>query len=366
MGAVVLALGAGAGLLARGADPATPATSTAPAPVMLDRNTPIAVIDGIPIDNQKFYDLMMQAFGMRVFLQSYDLVLVEHAMQLAGVPFQGEAWNTTVNKELDGTLDSMPDPKDGKPFDKEAKLRVLAAALDKQGLTWPEFQIRLQTKAGLRALAAGKNEVTPTEAKSAWQAEFGPRRTVHLIPVTGPDQAAQVRKEIVDQGKTPEEAAKDLSIPNMAEFVISENATNIDDVRNVTFHTLKKEKELSAEVELPAQAGQKPQKVLIYLDKIEGDRTKENPYDEKKMIDQVHAVKEEQWMQQQLQILRSDRSAQTVINDPFLKAQFEQMVRQQQAANPSATQPAALPGGTPATHSSLGPIGGLPPAAGTH
>ena len=68
----------------------TPGAALPPGGAMPDKDAAIAEIDGRPINNKAFNDILMQVAGMRVFQQVFDLTLVQKACGMAGVPLGGQ------------------------------------------------------------------------------------------------------------------------------------------------------------------------------------------------------------------------------------------------------------------------------------
>jgi hypothetical protein len=348
------------------ADPTTAPAAIPSGGVMPAPNAAIATINGKDINNKAFYDILMQVAGMRVFQQVFDLSLVQSACMNVGIPVSnspptaanekgGSELTDRLNDELNQTIDALniqvvADPKvTTKPSEddiKKAKLQALDMALQRQGVTAVEFRIGLETRADLRAMARAiaKIDATPKEVDDAYFSEYGPRRDVHVFVLTDKVTAAMVKKAISeDPKKSPEEIGNALQI-QVQSWKISENATQIEEIRKVVF-SLGSEGSISEETKVAAKDGNPEQRILIKLDKIEPDRTKESPKSTmaEEIRKKVIAFKEGKWMNDHLAMLRANASVQ--INDPFLTDQFKAIsdsIQRQAAAVKAQTEPASL------------------------
>jgi hypothetical protein len=323
-----------------------------PAGAMPDPNQPIAIINGLPINNKAFNDILMQVAGMRVFQQVFDLSLIQKACLDAGIAITGDEFTKRLNDELDKTMTGLGIVSTTtQPMTMEQRTGALSAILQQQGVTAVEFRLGLETRAALRAMSEGKFVVpTDAEIKDAYDSEYGERRKVHIIQY--PDtQSVVAIKAALKTAKTPEDAAKDLKLPAPAVWVISKNATspNVKAIRDVAFDSLKVIGEVSAETEVPGANGQK-QKVLVILDEITKDRTSEVKFDDKTKEEyrkKVYDFKQVNWMNNHLVSLRSRASVD--IKDPLLSDQFKQIAdAMQRQAAAAATQPGGATGTAPA------------------
>ena len=292
--------------------PTGPVNTAPPAPPV-DPNAPIAMINGKDINNKFFNDILMQVAGMRVFQEVFDLAIVQQACTVAGLSQDSAEYKKLLEDELTRTLEGL-DVKNSDPTKKVERAereQALGLLLQRQGVTPVEFRLRLETQAGLRALAAGRITVSDDEVHEAWQAQYGERRQIRLIPVKDDKQAADIRAgpKSRTRKKSMDDIAKefDIQIPS---WTISKNAKDksIEDIINAANITLTKEGQLSAAVSAAGANGQK-QDVLVYLDKIDADKSTVagNTFDKKKdeVKQQVFGVKEGQWMTNHLATLRA-------------------------------------------------------------
>ena len=370
------------------AGPAIPAGGAMP-----DPDKAIAVIDGRPINNKAFYDILMQEAGMKVFQQVFDLTLVQKACLNAGIALDGKEFKDRLTDEYNRTLQSlaitfeMPtswpattksvaDQK--KDYETMAREQALNYVLQRQGVTAVEFRIGLETRANLRALAQilGRITVTPQECTDAYDSKFGEKRAVHIFLLNDKEPekkltAADIRPVLEANAKLPESERKSLEDlanskkwPQPNSWTISFNAkgVGVDEVRKVAFGM--KLGEISAATKVPQ--GDKPdQNVLIVLDKIIADTKKEHPYKESEMKTEVQEYKESQWSNTYLNNLRANAAVQ--INDPILQEQFKaaDAARRQQeaAAAAAATQSTGTAPSTPTPTPTVTPLTPAPRGA---
>src|SRR4051812_46979785 len=154
----------------------------------IDPNAPIAVINGRDINNARFYSLLMEVAGMRVFQQAFDLTLVQDACQKSGIETTGDRFEQRLKDEYKRTLDTMTVAgvtASTTTTDALEKEKILNEVLRRQGVTAIEFRMGLETRCLLRAMAQ-RNEslsVTDADVDDAYVAEYGERRAVHLVQV---------------------------------------------------------------------------------------------------------------------------------------------------------------------------------------
>jgi len=340
--------------------PAMPAPGAMPAP-----DQPIAIINGLPINNKAFNDILMQVAGMRVFQQVFDLSLVQKACLDSGVSLEGTEFGKRLEDELDKEMTSMGIVSTtAAPLSSDDRKRTLAVMLQQQGVTQVEYRLGLETRAGLRAMSTGKVlPATTKEIEDAYNAEYGERRTIHIIAYPNDASPANI-KRVLSTAKTPEDACKELKLSPPAVWIIPKSATvadNVKGIRAVAFDYLKAPLQVSEEQEVDGGNGQK-QKVLIILDKIDADKKAANPLDTKLSADigsKVFDFKQANWMNNLLVSLRS--RAAVDIKDPILADQFKQMydaiqraaVTAQTQPGGATTAPGTLPAAVPATAPSL-------------
>ena len=318
---------------------ASEVTATAPA-----GEQPIAVVNGHEINNKKFNALLMQVAGLRVFQEVLDLVLVQQACTQAGIPLEGEEFRKHVQEELDRTLEGLG----AQGIPEKDRGAVLAKLLQEKGVTEVEFQMGLQRAAGLRQLAKGRiDKPTDKEIQEAFVAQYGEKVQIEVLTVKSIEDAAKVRQAIVEKGEEPRAVAQARQIPWQALTISSNNADPkpIADFKKLAFTELK-EKQLSAAI--PFTAPQGDVWYLVYLDKKIPKQDVLLPAVQKKVEEAVQNMKETNWMNQQLNQLRT--MANVKINDPILSNQFAAieaaMQRQRAATQPggaNATQPGANP-----------------------
>jgi hypothetical protein len=365
-GAIVMAAVTGAAtvFVQGAASPTPPAVTTGPAMpppgAMPAPDQPIAIINGMPINNKAFYDIMMQVAGMRVFQQVFDLSLVQKACLDSGVTLEGPDFGKLLEDEIDKEMTSMgivSTPANKWTLDD--RKRALAGILQQQGVTQVEYRLGLETRAGLRAMSVGKvTAATQKEIQDAYDAQYGERRTIKIISYPN-DFSPVTIKNTLKTAKTPEDACKDLKLSPPAVWVIPKSATvadNVKSIRGVAFDYLKAAGQVSEEQEVDAGNGSK-QKVLVILDKIDADTTAANPLDTKLSAEigaKVFDYKQANWMNNLLVSLRSRASVD--IKDPVLSGMFAQMADAIQRAAAAQTQPAGattapatLPAAVPAT-----------------
>lgn len=313
-----------------------PATqAAAPGPTSLPSpDSPIAEIQGRQINRQRFNDILMKVAGMRVFQQVLDLVLVEQACQGVGIPLEGDEYQARVKAEYDKVLAGL-----GGQFTDAQRPQVLAQVLRQKGMTDVEFQMAMQRSAGLRALAkaSGKITVSPDELSTAYQAQYGEKADIVLIPVRSMEESAAIRDAVENKGRDAMMAAQENGSQPQA-ITISKNADQFKPIRDTVWQM--KEKTLSATIQ---QGGNQylvylikmnPAQPNIKFDSVKGDL-------QQKVLD----LKESQWMNQHMAELRQNAAQTIKIYDPELQREFmmiEEQIRQAQAAN--ATQAATQPG----------------------
>ncbi len=373
VGAVFMAMAVGATcLLAQTVPGGAPAISAPPA---TPPNPSLAFINGKEVNREAFDAIMIQVAGMRVFDQILNLTIVQQACINGGIPMSGKEYSDRIQAEIDKTLDSftLPAPAPGaaplsKDEEKKQRTMILGQVLQQRGVTAVEWRMGLETSAGLRALAKDKvAATTDKEADTAWESQYGERRGVHIMVLPADNNeaatmAGKYRQMIADDKKTPEQAAAELKQGAPASWTISKNATEVPDIRQVTFESLKKPGDISA-ITTVHQAGQPDQKVIILLDKIEEDRKNANPNNaamHQEMKDKVYTAKEQAWMNNQLQILRGNATVD--IKDPVLADQYKQLEAQRQANAAAATAATSGPSGTAPAGTAPAPMSGMPAA----
>lgn len=340
--------------------------STPPAP-----SNDIALIAGRPVNKDAFNAIIYQVAGMRVFQQVFDLTVVQQACLISGIPMDGKDYTDRVQAEIDRTLKSFTitpstapstmSADDKKTWERNQQEMALRQVLSQRGITAVEWRMGMETAAGLRALAKGKiAETKADEAKTAYDAQYGERRTVFIMVLPANEREASEMsvkyKDLIVAGKkNPNEAAAELKQGQPANWTISANAVEVPEIRDATFKL--KAKEISP-ITTVKQKDQPEQKVIIMLDSIQDDSRSKNPYVEADMKQRVFDAKEQDWMNRQLQILRANAAPTVDIKDPVLKDQFDQVAKALQAQAAAAqSQPAGV---TPATGTSPA---GLAPAA---
>lgn len=355
-------------------------TAIPPGGVMPDPNAPIAVINGRPINNKAFNDILMQVGGMKVFQQVFDLTLVQGACVNVGLPLTGDEFTKRLTDEYNRTLAGLSIKFDmpktwpattkspaelEKEFETNMREQALNYVLRQQGVTAVEFRIGLETRANLRALAqklAGVI-VTPEEPKKAYDSEFGEKRRVHIFWLNDKQVDKDVRPILDANARLPEKDRKtweDVAAtakfnPGPAAWTISANAEGegVKEIRDAAW-TLKNVAAISANTTVP-QGKDKPElHAFIVLDEIILDTRMAHKYDEKEMTEKVKDFKESDWSNKYLANLRANAAVQ--INDPILQDQFkaiaDAMKRQAEAAagaQPTGTAPSSAAPATPAT-----------------
>jgi hypothetical protein len=366
-GAIIAATVAGTTcLLAQNAPTAGPALP--PGGATPDPNAAIATILGKDINNKAFYDILMQVAGMRVFQQVFDLTLVQNACMMSGVSLQGDEFTKRLTDEYNRTLAGLnvtltapttwtgtkPVEEQKKEWENNAREQALNYVLQRQGVTAMEFRIKLETQANLRALSNNARiTVEPKEVEEAYDAEYGEKRQIHIFLIndkdtTASNTAAKVRAAIAENIAKPEgdrrsleEVAQRNTWPQPQAWTISFNAKGIDEILKAAF-AMKKDGEISADTAV--KQGDQTQHVMIVLDKILADTRTAHPKTPAEMENlkkKVQELKENQWMNNQLALLRANAAPTVKINDPILKDQFDRMAKamqEQAAAAAAATQ----------------------------
>jgi hypothetical protein len=348
---------------------------TAPAPQPTSND--IALIGGRPVNKDAFNAIIYQVAGMRVFQQVFDLTVVQQACVVSGIPMDGKDYTDRVQAEIDRTLKSFTvtpgtapttmSADEKKTWERNQQEMALRQVLSQRGITAVEWRMGMETAAGLRALAKGKiAETKSEEAKTAYEAQYGERRTVFIMVLPANEREASEMsvkyKDLIGAGKkSPNEAAAELKQGQPANWTISANASEVPEIRDATFKL--KLKEISP-ITTVKQKDQPDQKVIIMLDSIQEDSRSKNPYVEADMKQRVFDAKEQDWMNRQLQILRTNAAPTVDIKDPVLKDQFDQVAKALQAQAAAAAAAQSQPAGvTPATGTA--PAGLAPAAAPT-
>ncbi len=288
----------------------------------------LAIINGRSVNRPPFDTILMQVAGMRVFQQVFDLILARNACAIMGVPPDP---TDRVRKEMERALNSLPAVTSlGERVDAAQKQKELAEVLSQRKVAPVEFQMGLETSADLRALAQGKTGVSEDETNRAYEAQYGERRMVHILALPDDEQAATEMaakyRTLIASGIKTEDAASQLKQTPPANWTISKSATEVPEIRAVTFEKLTKLGDLS-DITSVARAGKPPTKVLVLLDRILEDRRDQYPLTEALREDlrgKVQAAKEQAWMNNELQALR--KNAVVEIKDPALKTQYDQVV----------------------------------------
>jgi hypothetical protein len=305
---------------------------------------PIATINGKDINNARFYALLMEVAGMRVFQQVFELTLVQRACSDAGIPLSGDDFEKRMREELQRTLDGIQGPG-LKPEDKP---RVLDEILRQRGVTPIEFRMNLEKNAGLRALAAGKVNVTNEDIDDAYDAKYGERAEVLIFDLGVSDNAlttgANLRRALEIDKKTPQEAAQSVGIPapNSATISKSAHGSGIETLAAAIFTPNRKEGDLTASIPYNGR------NLMVQVVKKHPDTRANNP--KAAVTDQLRKdvlnLKETNWMNAHMAKLRSEANVQ--INDPVLSAQFDAILQQIRAQAAATSQPGAAPATMPA------------------
>jgi hypothetical protein len=296
---------------------------------------PIATINGKDINNARFYSLMMEVAGMRVFQQVFELTLVQRACSDAGVPLSGPDFENRMKDEFQRTLDGIS----GANVKDSDKPRILDEILRQRGVTPIEFRMNLEKNAGLRALAQGKVSVSNEDVQDAYDAKYGERAEVVIFDLGAADSAAvgaNLRKAIEVDKKTGAEAAQAAGIPAPSTATISKSAhgNGIEAIASTIFTTNRKEGELTASIPFNGK------NLMIQVVKKHPDTRATNPKAavEAQLRKDVQALKETNWMNAHMAKLRNEANVQ--INDPVLSSQFEAILAAIRAQNTAASQPA--------------------------
>ena len=84
-GALALITAGGTSFLwSQSAGPSVAPPIAPPATAPMDPNAPIAMVNGLPINNAVFYELLIQADGWRIFQQVLDLALAPARLRVGG------------------------------------------------------------------------------------------------------------------------------------------------------------------------------------------------------------------------------------------------------------------------------------------
>lgn len=333
--------------------------------------TSIATINGRDINSQFFYGILMQIDGMRVFEKVRDLALVQNESMTNGIGI-GDANEPTAvaddfkkrfKDEFDRAWESLniQGLPEGKTLTDAEKQQIMAQVLGQRGGNLIEFKLTLETRAGLRALAKGKVDVTEQEIQNEYDGEYGEMLHFRVFPVPE-DPAIQAKiRDAVAKGTKPDEIATQLklaSAPGTANIPRSLQGKDTSKFAQAAF--LLKVGELSPATELPSQSGQPASKGMILFESSDPDRrgtTKlDKVHDELKK--KVFDAKQDQWMNNHLIMLRAN--AAITINDPVLSSLYQAVAK---SLEEQAKAAASQPGGAPTTPSATGAAPATPAPA---
>ncbi len=356
-GTLALMTASAASLLWSQTPPSAPSAAP-PATAPMDPNASIAMVNGLPINNAVFYELLIQADGWRMFQQVLDLALAQNACQGAGIAWSGPDFETRKKAEFQRYLDNIT--VEGTTLTNEDKSKLIAERLRQQGVSNAEFNLRLDRDTCLRALAQGKIDVTPEEIEAFYKSTYGKKVTANIFQV--PDTTAVVNlKAAIDKQKV---ALEDVSIDKQNQIlavaaqsvglgapqpaIIPENAPGIDSLKTLAFAT--PEKTASSMLEFQGK------NIVVYVNKKEDSQLAKFTLTTvlptggtvtDKLKQQIYTAKESQWMNNRMTDLRLH--AAVTVNHPFLKEQYDAWVdavrKQLAAAAPGAatTAPAMDP-----------------------
>ncbi len=188
-------------------------------------------------------------------------------------------------------------------------------------------------------------DVTDDEVKQRFGADYGERAEVRIVRIQDGAQpalvtASKVREGVEKQKRDITEVAREMGL-QVENVRIPKNADGpgIKEIRETAFQL--KPGQLSASV---LQAGVN---YLIFLDKIDPAQP-DVKFDsvKDKVEKEVQTGKEQQWMANHLNYLRSQ--ARVDVNDPILGQEYAAAAAQMRAAQAAATQPATQPASAPA------------------
>lgn len=183
LAAMLLGVGAlGAGGCRTSAAPATrPTAQAAEAP------KPLAYVAGEPVWDRQILPPLLEADGGQVLAELALDRLIAQRLARQGLtvgPPQLEA-----EREL--ILQSLSD-------DPDQAARLLRQLRQQRGLGDQRFEALLRRNAGLRLLVQDQVQITPMALQQAFDLAYGPRYHARLILVDQPQQAAQLRQQILD------------------------------------------------------------------------------------------------------------------------------------------------------------------------
>lgn len=328
-------------LFAQGGAALPPAAPTGPA-TMPAADKPIATINSKDINNARFYALLMEVAGMRVFQQVFELTLVQTACAQAGINLVGPEFDARLREELDRTLAGINvtnAPSTG--LTETEKMRILDEILRQRGVTPIEFRMNLEKNAGLRALAQGKVSVTDADITEAYEAKYGEKADVLIFDLGDPNTAltkgAALRKAIDTDKKSAAEAAQAAGVAAPSTATISKSAKGggIETLRDIVFAPNRREGELTASIPFNGK------NLMIQIVKKHPStlNTTSKASVEAQLRKDVQNLKEQNWMNNHLANLRAQANVQ--INDEVLSRQFAAI---EQAMRAAATQAATQPG----------------------
>lgn len=321
-----LALVSGLALTA-GLSAQTTAPATQPAV-----NPVLATINGQSVDRARFFELLMAIHGPRMFEQVLEMELVRQATVAAGI--------TVGQPQMQAELDRVTASFEAQGIPKAQHDAALNQLLQRQNVSFLEFQMGLQKAAGLRALAKDKVKLTEADYTKAQEAEYGPKLQVRVINVGTLEGATQLRRETEQTKLSANEVATKYNWP-MEVVTIPESAEGlVPAVKNVLFTSANPLKDFELSAGVPMDGG-----VRVFQIEKRIPRVKEVT-DAMKTKFRAAVVEnvEKQWAEQHLRSLVGN--AQLNIIDPQLSVYYAEVIRRTQAA---ATQAATQAAATQAT-----------------
>lgn len=296
----------------------------------------LAVVEGKEISAAKFKELVGEGDRVRMLGAAIDLMLAERACEFAGIDTSGVQTgigDRGFYRAVDAEVDRAQAEAVKAGMTKEEQGRALGEILKRRGMSWEEFDMTMRRDACLRALAKDRVTVTEEMVKMVFDAQYGERLHGRLFIVRTMLEASEIRKALVDRGKSIDEVSATYTGRSFVLPMGGEGDGIIRKLREVG-KTLK-ENNLSGAVVQEADQTY----VLFYLERKEPARA-DVKFEALKEGLQKELAEQGQlnWMRAHLRKLRG--MGKVTINDPVLAAAYAEFRKVKPVTLPAPTEKA--------------------------
>ncbi len=180
-----------------------PATASTQSAESVRADEAVAIVNGKPIAREQLVKPLVEAYGLNLLLQIIQLELSRQDAAKAGVTVTSVDIRSERSTMLKGFF------PDAEPGDYD---QLLVQLLKQQGITRPQWEILLETNAGLRKMAiplcAGK--ITDENIRQAFDVQYGGMARIRDIQISNIAEAQEVKRRLA-AGEKFEDVARTMS-----------------------------------------------------------------------------------------------------------------------------------------------------------